>query len=398
MSRVVITGAGVASPIGTGYNDFMTAMDNGTIGIDTMSHMDTDHFPTALGGEVRQNGEVIKTDHGMDRKSMFIKTAMEELLTSNKILEKYSPENRILNMGTGIDYFDIVNFVNSEPGSPWEKFDQRSYHTVKKLAEDYSLHGGFTVNVAACVASTQSIGLSYRMIKELNERVIITGGFDSMLSPLHYIGFYKLGALSTWEGPPAQSCRPYDKNRCGLVLGEGAAAFLLENSDEADEENILAEIAGYSSTMDSYLVTDPEPEGTALAAAALEAIDEAGISPDDIDCVHLHGTATIKNELAETQAMKKIFKDRYDKIPSFSLKGQIGHLIGACGAMEILGVIYSFVNQRVPVTANYTEKDPEAPLMIIKDKPMELEINNILKLNAAFGGQNTALVFKRYGK
>jgi 3-oxoacyl-[acyl-carrier-protein] synthase II len=210
------------------------------------------------------------------------------------------------------------------------------------------------------------------------------------------MGFYKLGALSQWEGDPSKSCRPFDKNRSGLVLGEGGVAYLLERAEDADRNSIMAEITGYSSTMDSFKVTDPDPEGRSLARAALDAIDEARVTPDDIDSVHLHGTGTIKNDLAETKAMELIFKERYTEVPSFSFKGQIGHLIGACGAVEILGAIYSLKNQVVPPTINFEQRDPEAPLNIIKEKPLEMTIKNILKLNAGFGGQNTALVIKKY--
>jgi 3-oxoacyl-[acyl-carrier-protein] synthase II len=144
------------------------------------------------------------------------------------------------------------------------------------------------------------------------------------------------------------------------------------------------------------MVTDPHPDGTFLAKAALNAIKQAGITPDEIDCVHAHETGTYRNALAETHALKIIFDERYTEIPVFSLKGQVGHLIGACGALEILGVIDSLLYQRVLPTVNFYDKDPEVPLNVITEKPLNMKINYILKLNAAFGGQNSALVFKRY--
>jgi 3-oxoacyl-[acyl-carrier-protein] synthase II len=144
------------------------------------------------------------------------------------------------------------------------------------------------------------------------------------------------------------------------------------------------------------MVTDPEPEGKILARCALEAIRDAGLSPDDIDSVHVHGTGTLKNEPAETHAMKLIFGNRYSDIPIFSLKGQIGHLIGACGAMEMLGVIHSIQTQKIMPTVNFEHPDPEAHLRVISKKPLEMKINNVLKLNAAFGGQNTAIVMRNY--
>jgi 3-oxoacyl-(acyl-carrier-protein) synthase len=245
------------------------------------------------------------------------------------------------------------------------------------------------------VASNHAIGLSFRILKQSKEKIIITGGVDSMLNPLHYMGFYKLGALSNWTGNPENACRPFDKNRCGLVLGEGAAVLLLQHYEEADPENILAEIVGYRSSMDAYTITDPQPDGTFLAKAAINAVSEAGITPNEIDCVHLHGTGTLKNALTEANAMKLIFGDRYPEIPVFSLKGQVGHLIAACGAMEMLGVIYSLQRQQVPPTINFEEPDPEVPLRVITEQSLDMKIKHILKLNSAFGGQNAAFVLKK---
>ncbi len=399
MERVVITGAGAVSPVGSSFGEVMMAIERGEKGIGKILNFNTDLFPSNLGAEIKENGKVLRWDSSVDRKEVFIQMAVDELYKQCKWIEHYSPDNRILNLGAGLDYFNLLNYIGSDERryGNWQKFSKSTYSIVESLTTQFRIKGGFTVNVTACVASTQAIGLSYRMLKNSqNGRVIITGGFDSMLNHLHYMGFYKLGALSSWEGPSDEACRPFDKDRCGLVLGEGAVAFLLQNTKEAYPGSILAEIAGYSSTMDAYMITDPDPEGKSLAKAAMNAIEEAEISPYDIDCVHLHGTGTEKNELAECEAMKLIFKKRYREIPVYSMKGQIGHLIGACGAMEMLGVIYSLKEQVVPPTVNFKEADPDIPLLVIKDRPMKMKIRYILKLNSAFGGQNTAFVVKKY--
>lgn len=399
IGKVVITGAGVVSPIGNNLQEVMKGIETGMRGIGKIGGFNTDFFPSDLGAEVKDNGIAQQWNSDVDRKEVFLKKALSELYNMCNWIQKYSPSSRIMNLGAGLDYFDLPGFVNSLKNGykDWREYSNNTYKIVESLANEYQIDGGFSVNVTACVASTQAIGLSYRMLRNTSESIImISGGFDSMLNPLHYMGFYKLGALSNWEGDPGDSCRPFDKKRCGLVLGEGAVVFLLQNGIEADPATILAEITGYSSTMDAYMVTDPDPNGRSLAKAALNAIEEAALSPDDIDCVHLHGTGTIKNELAEYEAMKLIFKDRYKEIPVFSMKGQIGHLIAACGAMEMLGVIYSLQTQSVPVTVNYEEDDPDVHLFVVKDKPLKMDINRVLKLNSAFGGQNTALVISRY--
>lgn len=397
MHKVVITSAGAVSPLGTGFLENMENLAKGFKGIDNIENFDTNYFPVKSGAEARQDGSVILTDTNIDRKSKFINDSIAEI-AANGNLSNYKPSERAMFLGAGIDYFNIKGFLDSQINNMhnWGEFCLRSSEVVNNLAVKYNIRGGHFTNVSACVASTQAIGLAFRLIKQYPSMAVISGGFDSMLCHLHYLGFYKLGALSNWEGNPKEACRPFDKNRCGLVIGEGASAYLLESSINANTSNILAEIAGYGSTMDSYMVTDPHPDGTYLAKAAMNAIKQAGISPNDIDCVHAHETGTYRNALAETQALKLIFGNRYTEIPVYSLKGQVGHLIGACGALEILGVIDSLINQRVLPTINFYEKDAEVPLNVITEKPLNMKINYILKLNAAFGGQNSALVFKKY--
>lgn len=398
MNKVVITAAEGITPIGTSFSEILNGIKYGIKGIDKIKNFDTSYFETKLGAEVKENGEVIKTASNVDRKNMFLTKTLNNLLKKSNI-DSYADDKRYINIGAGIDYFDLQSYMkNSDSNSEnWQKYSFKTNDQVKCLAEKYNIKGGYSINVSACVASSQAIGLSYRMIKNSSEeRFVVTGGYDSMLNHLHYMGFYKLGALSNWQDEPSEACRPFDKERCGLVLGEGAAVITLENEEKCRKENILAEISGYSSTLDSYMVSDPRPDGKMLAVAAINAIREAGISPENIDCVHLHGTGTHKNALAETNAMKIIFGDKYTEVPVFSLKGQVGHLIAACGAIEMIGVLYSLKYQEIPVTVNYKTPDKNVPLFVIKDQPLKRRINYILKLNSAFGGQNTAFVVKKY--
>ena len=397
MNRVYITAAAAFAPSGTSVDEIFAGIALAHSATARLESFNVDHFPVSHGGEVRHGGEVVLTPAGTDRKSFFIEQAVGQVIEMSDF-SRYAPEKRHIHLGTGIDYFDIENYVNSSRAltGEWQADCAHSHLAVKKLAEKYDLKGGQSANVAACVASTQSIGLACRIVRSDPATAVVSGGYDSMLCHLHYLGFYKLGALSDWTGDPSQACRPFDKNRRGLVLGEGAVAFLLESSANAVPERILAEICGYSSTMDAWLVTDPDPSGEQLARAGLQAISEAGITPDQIDCVHLHGTGTHKNAPAEASAMKRIFSDRYAEIPVYSMKGQIGHLIGACGAMELLAVIWSMQNGKVPVTVNYDEPDPEVGLNVIRGRPLDLDIKYVLKLNAAFGGQNTAIVMRRF--
>lgn len=397
MNRVFITGIGVNSPIGCTLDEAFQSITNGYKAISTIESFNTSHYPTTYGAEVKEHKQVVKTTSEVDRKGLFIENSMRQLVESNDFLTRYLPQDLMINIGAGIDYFDLESYVNSGDylHNNWQNHCSRAIDVVKNMAKKYQIEGGDMVNVSACVASTQAIGNSFRILQRNGDKAIVTGGFDSMLSHLHYMGFYKLGALSSFEGEAENACKPFDKKRCGLVIGEGGISLLLETEKNARKEDVLAEIIGYSSSLDAFQVTDPEPNGLMLAKAAREAIAEAGISPDQIDCVHMHETGTIKNAMAESKALELIFGERFKQIPVYSMKGQFGHLIGACGAMEFLGVIYSLVNQKVPPTVNFETPDPEVPLNVVRGEMLDLKINYILKINAAFGGQNTALVIKK---
>ena len=398
MGRVVITGAGVVSPIGNNLEEIMEAIRTGKRGIGNIKSFNTNYLPSSIGAEVKKNGDVFRTESHIDRKEIFVKQAMEELFGKIISIDDYPAQNRSLHLGSGPQYFDFLGYARSNiQNGFWINPSKTPYNILKELARTYEIKGNFSVNVTTCVAATQAIGLSYRLLKgSLPGNIVFTGGFDSVINPLQHMAFYKLGVQSSWKGEPDHACRPFDKNRCGLVLGEGAAVLALQNAEDVLPGKGLAEIIGYSSTMDAFKVTDPHPEGKYLARSALNAIEEAGIEPNDIDCVHLHGTGTYKNALAESKAMQRIFPNDWKDIPVFSLKGQTGHLIGACGAIEMIGVLYSLRNQQVPPTVNFEEKDPEVPLRVVKERPLNIDIDHILKLNSAFGGQNGAFVVKRY--
>jgi len=396
-NRVLITGAGVASPIGCGLPEFFSGLGSGEKGTRGITCFDASHFPVAIGGEVKRTGNVIRLGPGDDRKAVFAELALDELF-SGEPFSSYTPENRLMFAGSGIDHFDLKGYIDSGDHlrGDWQRHCAHSSMAAEALASRHNIKGGSCVNVSACVASTQALGAAFRALKRAQGKLAVAGGFDSMLSHLHYMGFYKLGALSESAESPERACRPFSRNRGGLVIGEGAAFFSLE-TEPVSGRQVLGEISGYASTMDAFTVTDPDPRGEALAAAALAAIEEAGLRPDDIDCAHLHETGTFKNALAETAAMRIIFGERYTKVPVFSLKGQTGHLIGACGALETLAVIDSIKNRRVLPTVNYEVPDPDVPLNIVRGAQLNLEVRNVLKMSAAFGGQNAALVFKRYG-
>jgi len=389
MSRVFITAASVTTPIGCTVEDFYNGIANKKKGIIPIPEFNA--FPINFGGAITEFN-----NQNWDRKHELFEKTLEQLFAAKSSVSAFPENNRILSVGAGIDYFDIKKYIDSDDSKKnnWRPYSKNSYQMLKVIAEQKRIRGGTFVNVAACVASSQAMGLAYRILKKEPQKIIITGGVDSMLNHLHFMGFYKLGALTTWRGAAEDSCRPFDINRCGIALGEGCALFAFQNEATIGASEILAEICGYASSIDAYSVTDPDPEGTAILEACASAINEAGISADEIDAVHLHGTGTIKNDIAEANAIKKIFGGRYSEVPVFSLKGQTGHLISACGAVEMLAVLYSLKYQKMPVTVNCEKIDPALGLRVIQQNELKMKIKYILKLNAAFGGQNTAFVVK----
>ncbi len=395
MNRVVITDMQVVSPIGTGKKEFYTSLDNGVTGLGTLSNIATDSFPNTLAAEAKQKGVVIGS-RNRDRKELFMRMLLNEMQTSGS-WERYLPDQRHLWAGMGIDYFKLESFCESENPTinNWHGHSVNTQQVLKQLSSEFEIIGSQMTNVSACVASSQSIGAAFRNLRNGMEGVCITGGADSMLNHLHYMGFYKLGALTGQSGDPQKAVKPFDLNRSGLVLGEGAALFTIEQESVANKNKVLAEIAGYGCTMDSYMITDPLPDGSMLAKAARHALEDAGLNIDDIDCVHCHGTGTPKNDVAEAQALKILFGSRSSEIPVFSLKSQVGHCIAACGAVELCAALYSIENQCVPPTVNFETADPEIPLNVLKEHA-SMPIKNVLKLNAAFGGQNTALIVRKY--
>lgn len=395
---VVITGYEIQSPLGCTCEESFASLQAGLSCVGNIQSFDAEGFPFKAAGEVRENGQVVATPSNIDRKVYFLERALSQLIENTTLDARYTSAERIMNIGTGIDYIDIASFFNHReyrqpPGS--ETTYYKTAAQIKKMAFEKQVSGGCNIFTAACVASAQAIGLSYRMIKRGVKRAILTGGSDSMISYVNYMGFYLLGAMST-DPNPATACKPFDRRRSGTVLGEGAAMLLLEESSLAREEEILAKIVGYGCTMDAYAITDPDPSARQLAKAIRLALEDAALAPGLIDCVHLHGTGTPKNAPAEYLALCQVFGERVAELPVYSMKGQTGHLVGSCTAVEMLAVMHSIREQEVPPTLNFTESDPEAPLFVVRGKPLSLPIRYVLKLNSSFGGHNTAIIIEKY--
>jgi 3-oxoacyl-[acyl-carrier-protein] synthase II len=397
----VITGIGACSPLGCSFSESLETLREGRPPIDDIRNFPVDGCPYTAAGEIRRNGEVVRTPVGVDRKMHFLELALKELSSESAFKERYTPGQLMLNLGIGIDYFELETCMESEKISLDILLSNGLYHNIapemKELVSRWQFGAGYHLFASACTASAHAIGLSWRLLRRGLAEAIVTGGSDSMIFPGAYLGFGALGALSASDEPAPVKCHPCDLNSNGTVLGEASVVMLLEDSSRASGTP-LAEIIGYGSSTDAYSVTDPEPSGEAAAWAVKEALDEAGLKPEQIDCIHLHGTGTVKCAPAEYNCLYRIFGERLKEIPAYSMKGQVGHMIGSCTALEVLGVVYSLQNQVVLPTVNFCTPHPEAPFRMVTGSPLHTPIRHILKINSAFGGHNTALVFKRWEK
>lgn len=397
MRRVFITDIAIRTPIGVTIEEAFTNITNATPAVKEIENIEVEAFPQRAAGEVRKGGEIVKSDRKVSRALLFLEEVTTQLSKEKLLQRGYHPHEVALNVGIGTDYFDLEGYIESKGDELSNLFDNqcRSAERAREIGEQNGIKGGVNLYTAACSSSTQAIGTAYRMVKRGFRKAILAGGSDSMINYINYNGFYKLGALSS-SNDPATACKPFDRRRDGTILGEGAALLLLEEGSNISGEQPLAEIVGYGSTIDGYALTDPHPEGLFLAKAIEIALTDAQISPSQIDAFHLHGTGTPKNAVAEYQALLKLFgKEKVESTPAYSMKGQIGHLIAACGAVEMVGALYSLEKQVVPATLNFSESDPEAPLYVIKEGEKSVDIEYLLKVNSSFGGENSALILRR---
>jgi 3-oxoacyl-[acyl-carrier-protein] synthase II len=252
--------------------------------------------------------------------------------------------------------------------------------------------------LTACAASTQAIGEATEILRRGDADVMIGGGAHSMIHPFGVTGFNRLTALSTLNDDPVRASRPFDLNRGGFVLGEGAGMVILETLEHAQKRGtkILAEVVGYGSTADAFRITDQHPEGEGAVVAMKEALADAKMQPADIHYINAHGTGTKENDGNETLAIKKVFGDLAKNVPVSSIKSMMGHLIAAAGAVELITCVLSIRDQVLPPTTNYQTPDPECDLDYVPNKARPAKIDVALSNSFGFGGQNDTIIVKRY--
>lgn len=409
--RVVITGIGAITPIGKNVKEFWEEIKNGTCGIDNITLFDTSNNKVKLAGEVKNyNPEDYfdkKVARRMDRYSQFAMIASKEALEDSQIDMSKEDKTRVgVAIGSGIGG---LTTIEEQKEILMEKGADRVTPFFIPLAINNMASGNVSIEIGAqgetfaistaCASGTHTIGECYRIIKHGYQDVMLAGGTEASITPLGIAGFTNMKALSISTDKTRASI-PFDKERNGFVMAEGAGIVVLEELEHAKKRGakIYAEVCGYGVTSDAYHITSPAPSGEGGARAMKNALMDAGIKPEQIDYINAHGTSTTINDKYETEAVKTAFGDHSYKLAMSSIKGATGHLLGAAGAVEAIACIKAMEDNFVPPTVGYKEKDEECDLDIVPNKGRNQEINYAMSNSLGFGGHNSSIILKKYNK
>lgn len=406
MKRVVITGMGVISPVGNDMNTFRTSIVAGKNGIDTITHFDPSEFKAKLAAEVKNFDPLLYVDKAEVRKlDLFTQYAMgaaSQAVSDSGISGKINPERFGVYFGSGIGGF---NTFTHEHSNMLEKGPRRiSPHFVPKMISNiaagniairYNAQGPCLSITTACATGSSCIGEAYRAIRGGYADAIISGGAEASVTPLSIAGFINCMALTNSEDKNSASI-PFDKRRSGFVMGEGAAALVLEEYEHAVSRGaeIYAEITGYGSTCDAYHVTAPNPEAVASAKAIADAWAESKTDTDNI-YINAHGTSTPLNDKTETVAIKRALGDKAYKAHISSTKSMTGHMLGAAGAIEAIVSVLTLKTGIVPPTIGYKEPDEACDLDYTPNLAVNANIDIALSTSLGFGGHNACLAFRK---
>ena len=407
--RVVITGLGAITPIGKDVNETWKGIEDKKCGIDKITLFDTDNFKTKLAGEVKEYDALEyfeqKQAKRFDKSSQFAVIAAREAVKNSGITEENTNYERVgVFVSSGIAGLKTIQEqceINYAKGnnrvSPMFIPMAIANMPAGNIAIEFGFKGESISIVTACASSTHAIGEAYKTIKQGYEDVIIAGGTEASICPIGIAGFENMKALSTTEDINRASI-PFDKERSGFVMGEGAGIVVLEELEHAKKRGakIYAELIGFGSTTDAYHITSPNPNGEGGAKAMIRAIEDAGIRPEDIDYINAHGTSTHLNDSTETLAIKTALGETSKKVMVSSTKGNIGHLLGAAGGVEAVICVKAIENGIVPPTINYKEKDEECDLDIVPNEPRKEKLNIVMSNSLGFGGHNASIIIKNY--
>ena len=422
--RVVITGIGCVTPLGTTVDSMWKRVLAGDSGVGPTTLFDASEFPTKISAEVRDwdvsaVGEDPERWKYQGRHTRFAVGAAKMAYADAGLSDTQIDPTRFgVYLGSGEGQQDFVTFGQMMVGAlagpqldaarfteiglevlhPLIELEQEPNMPASHLAALFDAEGPNSNCLTACAASSQAIGEATEMIRRGDVDLMLSGGCHSMIHPFGVTGFNLLGALSTSNDEPTRASRPFDRRRDGFVLGEGAGMLILEELEHAKRRGakIYGELSGYGSTADAYRITDTHPEGRGAAKCLELCLAEAGLNPEDVHYINAHGTSTAVNDKVETLAIKRVLGEQARKAPVSSTKSMMGHLIAAAGATELILCLLAIRDNVLPPTINYENPDPDCDLDYIPNAAREARCDHALSNSFGFGGQNVTLAVSRF--
>lgn len=408
--RIVVTGLGVISPIGNNLKDFWSSLLEGRSGTDTLTAFDSSKFDSHIAAEVKNFDPLSYINNKQLRR-------MDRFVQFGVATAKMAFDDSGLDVSKE-DALRIGVFVGSGIGG---------LHTIEEQVEIYLTKGPsrlspflipmLIVNMAsgqisimlgakgpnscvatACASGTHALGDAFKIIQRGDADIMIAGGTEGCITPLGFGGFCALKALSTRNNDPKHASRPFDRDRDGFVMGEGAGILIFEELEHAKARNanIHCEVVGYGLTGDAYHMTAPDPQGEGAAACMAMCVKDAGIKPEEVDYINAHGTSTQLNDAIETKAIKKVFGKHAYKLAVSSTKSMTGHLLGAAGGVEAAACAMAIKHDVLPPTINYENPDPECDLDYVPNKARKAKVNIAISNSLGFGGHNATIAFRKY--
>ena len=410
MRRVVITGIGVVSPIGNGKEEYWKALEEGKNGVGPITLFDVSEYPVRIAAEVKDfdpgqwmdRKEVRKTD----RVIRFAVAASDMAIEDGALdLNGEDPTRVGVYLGSGeggigTSFQNIKTLLEKGPNkiSPFFIPMMISNMPAAYVAIRHNAKGPSLCAVTACATATHTIGEAIYSIRRGEADVILAGGAEAAITPIGVAGFAAMKALSSRNDDPEHASRPFDADRDGFVLGEGAGVLILEELEHAKRRNakIYAELVGYGNTTDAYHITAPDPEGVGAVRAMSMAVSMAGWDLADVELINAHGTSTPLNDAMEAKAIRALFGQHTDNILVHSTKSMIGHGLGAAGVLELIALLLAFERGVIHPTINLERQDEECPINVVGREPVYRKISRALSNNFGFGGHNAVLAIQRY--
>ena len=407
--RVVVTGVGAISPVGNTADEMWRNLLAGTSGIDIVTKVDKNQYPAKVAAEVKDfdpTDFIPKKDvRKMDPFTQYAVAAAKMATEDAKLEINDENAHRVgVWIGSGIGGMKTweeqhTKLIERGPGrvSPFFVPMMIPDMAAGQVSIQLGAKGINSCTVTACASGASSIGDAFKAVQRGDADYMITGGTEAPITDMAFAGFSSAKALSTNEDPQTAS-RPFDKNRDGFVMGEGAGILIIETLDSALERGapIYAEIAGYGATGDAYHITAPAEHGEGAARAMRQAIEDAGLAPEQIDYLNAHGTSTALNDKYETEAIKTVFGDHAKNVAISSTKSMTGHLLGAAGGVESIVAVKTIQDGQIAPTINYETPDSDCDLDYVTNESREQKVEAVVSNSLGFGGHNVALVFKKY--